>query len=359
MPNKKLLFLLPSLLSIFSCGTIHVPDFKTILSSQPYVVDLKPAPYQVLDHLDQIEVTLSRPVLPESLTEKSIFVVEGTLDPETSTDPESIVGDMEDGKLKTVSGSTTLSDDAQTIHWIPEQKIETGALTLVITPQLEGDGHVPFNQKPGEDPTAFLGTFFLPTQDGVSAPSSSPSSSPGTPPKSPPKVRPDFLVINEVLYDAAASDTDGNEFIELYGTPGTDLDNYQVVFVNGGDGGILKVITLPENTKIPEDGIFVIADARTNQSSATNIPVADLIENFDPQNGPDAVQLLDHQGHLLDAVAYGAGNIPQAQNGLLTGEGAPAPDVPAGHSISRTDGKDTDDNGRDFTDLAKPTPGSL
>ena len=166
-------------------------------------------------------------------------------------------------------------------------------------------------------------------------------------------------MINEVLYDASASDTDGNEFIELYGSPGTDIDNYQVVLVNGGDGGILKVITLPENTKIPDDGIFVIADARTNQPSATNIPVADLIENFDPQNGPDSVQLLDHQGHLLDGVAYGAGNISQAQNGLLMGEGSPAPDAPAGHSISRIGGKDTDDNGKDFADLAVPTPGTL
>jgi hypothetical protein len=101
--------------SLLSCGLSPHSRFNTLLSSQPYVVDLKPAPYQILDHLDQIEVTLSKPVLPETLTDKSVFVVEGVLDPETSTDPDSIIGEVEDGKLKPVAGSTAISSDAQTI----------------------------------------------------------------------------------------------------------------------------------------------------------------------------------------------------------------------------------------------------
>jgi len=350
------LLLVSFLLTFISCGNPHSQNFQSALSSQPYVIDLKPAPSKILDHLDQIDITFSKPVLEDTVTDKSIFVVEGELDPETALDAASIIGEVEDGKLKAFSGTATLSTDGRTITWTFKEMINSGSVTLVITPRLEGEGHIPFNQKPGEDPAAFLGTFFLPSADGASP---SPSSSPSGAPQGPPKVRPDFLVVNEILYDAAASDTDGNEFIELYGTPGTDIDNYQVVLVNGGDGGILKVITILENTKIPDDGIFVIADSRTGQPSATNIPVADRIENFDPQNGPDAIQLLDHQGRLLDTVAYGEGNIPEAQNGLVTGEGSPAPDGAAGHSISRVEGKDTDDNGKDFVELTTPTPGIL
>jgi hypothetical protein len=359
MKNKLPILLIASLFFLPFCANPHSQNFQSILNSQPYVVDIQPPPYQILDHLDQIVVNLSKPVMMKSVTDKSIFVVEGTLDPKTASDPKSLSGEVDDGKLKTLSGTTSLSPDSKTLTWSPNEPLSSGSVTLVITPQLEGDGNVPFNQKPGENPSAFIGTFFLPSQEGVSDPSSSPINPSGGSPQGPPKIRPDFLVLNEILYDASASDTDGNEFIELYGTPGSDIDGYQVILVNGSDGGILKVITLPENTKIPDDGIFVIADARTNQPTATNIPVADLIENFDPQNGPDAVQLLDPQGRLVDTVAYGAGNIAQAQNGLATGEGSPAPDAVAGHSISRVGGKDTDDNSKDFVDLAVPTPGTL
>jgi len=353
--------ILTCLLVLFlsACTGLSSPDFNTILQSQPYVVDLKPTPYQLVTSLDKIQVSFSRPIAPATLSDKSFFVVEGALDPLLSADPDEIEGQVEDGKLQVLPATLEISENSQSVTWAPEAPILEGSVTLVITPALEGEDHVPFNQKPGENPTAFLGSFYLGESGQKSLNSPSSPSSSGTPPSGSPKVRPDFLVLNEILYDASASDTDGNEFIELYGTPLADLDGYQVVIVNGADGAVLKVITFPANTKIPEDGIFLIADSKTNQSTVTNIPDADLIENFDPQNGPDSIQLLDHQGRLLDAVAYGAGNLPQAHNGLATGEGGAALDAGAGHSLSRTSGRDTDENSVDFVDLAMPTPGEL
>ncbi len=168
-----------------------------------------------------------------------------------------------------------------------------------------------------------------------------------------------FLVINEILYDAAGSDTDGNEFIELYGNSEMDISGYQILIVNGSDGQIIDTINIPQAAKTGADGLYLIADLRTNSSSASNILGADFLDNFDPQNGPDAIQILSARGELKDSLAYGEGVLAEASNGLILGEGSFAPDVASGHSLSRTGGADTNNNAADFSDLETPSPGIL
>lgn len=166
------------------------------------------------------------------------------------------------------------------------------------------------------------------------------------------------VVINEIYYDAVGSDTDGVVFVELYGDPDLPIGGAKLNFVDGGDGSVDDTITLPEGARIAADGFYIVADARTGSATVTNIPGADLIDNFDPQNGPDAVQLLDRSESLLDAVAYGEGVVPTAENGLATFETAAAMDVINGHSLERiAPGVDTDDNAVDFVDRETPTPG--
>lgn len=168
------------------------------------------------------------------------------------------------------------------------------------------------------------------------------------------------VVINEIFYDSADSDTDGNLFVELYGTPGLAIGGYKINFINGSDGKIDDSMTLPTGAKIREDGFILIADAKNGSPTDSNIPNPDLIDNFDPQNGPDAVQLVDSKGQLADAVGYGDGGgiVPVAQNGLSSFEGTPALDVASGHSLGRRQpGVDTDDNSADFVDRETPTPG--
>jgi hypothetical protein len=166
------------------------------------------------------------------------------------------------------------------------------------------------------------------------------------------------VVINEIYYDAVGSDTDGLLFVELYGTPGLPIGNYKVNFVDGGDGSIDDSTTLPEGAIVPSDGFYLIADAKTGSPTESNVSGADLIDNFDPQNGPDAVQLLDSDGNLVDAVGYGEGIVSSAENGLACFEGVAAPDVVNGHSLERKEpGVDSDNNLNDFAEREIPTPG--
>ena len=52
--------------------------------------------------------------------------------------------------------------------------------------------------------------------------------------------------------------------------------------------------------------------------------------NFDFQNGPDSILLVDGEV-VLDAIGYGV----FAPDEFFAGEGSPAPDAPAGSSLAR------------------------
>ncbi len=156
-------------------------------------------------------------------------------------------------------------------------------------------------------------------------------------------------VLSELYYDAVGSD-DGLSFVEIYGSPGTSLADFAIDGINGSNGAVGPTIVL-EGT-IGASGLFVVADRRTDGTSS--VVGADLLANFDFQNGPDSIVL--RQGTtVFDSLGYGtfvAGEIN-------AGEGASAPAVSAGSSLARLYANiDTNDNATDFIALATPTPGS-
>jgi hypothetical protein len=155
-------------------------------------------------------------------------------------------------------------------------------------------------------------------------------------------------LVSEVLYDATGSDN-GLVFVELYGAPGTLLDGLTLEGINGSNGNVTPSLALFGT--IPADGFFVVADDVGDGTPF--VPNADLVLTFDFRNGPDSVVLLD-DGLVLDAVGYGVFGVGE----VFAGEGAPAPDAPAGSSLARLFADvDTDDNLSDFEVLSEPTPG--
>ena len=156
-------------------------------------------------------------------------------------------------------------------------------------------------------------------------------------------------LLSEVLYDAVGSD-DGALFVELYGNPGTSLEGWSIEGVNGADGEVTHTIALSGAS--PADGVFVVADATA--AGPTAVANADLLANFDFQNGPDSVVLRDALGVVVDALGYGVFD----PGTFFAGEGSAAPDGAAGASLARVFANiDTDDNAADFALLDVPTPG--
>ncbi len=154
------------------------------------------------------------------------------------------------------------------------------------------------------------------------------------------------IVINEIYYDGPGTDT--GTFTELLGPPGTVLDNYMLVGINGSDGSEYRTIYL-DGMVIPDDGYLVIAQDET-------VPEADYIDpGVDWQNGPDEVELRYDDGGesiiVVDGICYGYSENLQCEGGTN------GPDVSSGNSISRCpDGQDTDDNEADTAETI-PTPG--
>jgi hypothetical protein len=155
-------------------------------------------------------------------------------------------------------------------------------------------------------------------------------------------------LISEVYYDAVGTD-DGLSFVELWGLPGTDLTGWVLEGINGTNGAVVPSLAL--SGTIPGDGFFVVADGLSDGS--TLVAQADLILNFDLQNGPDSVQLLSPEGAIVDAVGYGE----FAPGEIFAGEGSPTVDPAAGSAIARVFADvDTDQNSLDFV-AAAPSPG--
>jgi hypothetical protein len=155
---------------------------------------------------------------------------------------------------------------------------------------------------------------------------------------------PAMVMINEIFYDSTIS-SDGGTFTELLGDPGTALDGYTLVGVNGNDG--LDYATLSLNGMvIPADGRLVIAKDNT-------VPNYDYISTtVDWQNGPDEVELR-LGADVIDGICYGYAALLNCEGGTN------GPDVAAGNSISRCpDGQDTNDNLEDTAETL-PTPGAL
>lgn len=155
------------------------------------------------------------------------------------------------------------------------------------------------------------------------------------------------LVIQEILYDGPGADGD-DAFTELFGPSGAVLDGWTLVGVNGATGTPYRTVDLT-GAVMPADGVLVVATASAAEPLAA---VRDIIGEVDWQNGPDAVQLVDPAGVVVDALQYGDAGAFNA------GEGLPAPAVSAGQSLSRDElGTDTDDNLADFSVLDPSTPG--
>lgn len=156
-------------------------------------------------------------------------------------------------------------------------------------------------------------------------------------------------LLSELYYDAPGSD-DGLSFVELAGSPGTSLEGYVLEGVNGSNGAVGPTIVL--SGSIGSNGLFVVGDQMSDGS--TMVVGANLLANFDFQNGPDSVVLRQAEV-LVDALGYGVFGPSE----IFAGEGAAAPDVTAGASLARLFANiDTDDNASDFVVLSTPTPGT-
>lgn len=318
--------------------------------SQPSVIWVTPSDGELVEEFATIQVALSLPIDSSTVDEKSFLVIpaETIEDDLRSLATDDLSDQIDDDELVSLPGTYSFSADATVLSWSPlENPDSLATYYVVLTSQIQTPDHFPLNQTPDSSPTYFVSRFTL--QGEVSS-SVSPEEG---------ESAPSLLLINEIYYDDDESDTDGNLFVELYGSSSADVGGYIIRFVNGDDGEKTDEIILPETTTLHDSGFLVIADLKTDSSTETNVPNADVVDNFDPQNGPDSVQLLNPSGGIIDVVGYGEGLGNEDAQGNPLYDGAPAVGAEPGQSLSRVDYQDTQNNSVDFVINTVPSPGSV
>ena len=192
-------------------------------------------------------------------------------------------------------------------------------------------------------------------------------------------------VINEVLIDAAGTD-DAKTFVEVAGPGGSVIGGARLLDLEGlgttagglntdgdiGAGETDGVFVIPAGTRIPADGILLVADATTAGTTSVANFVAGvdvLARDMDMENsGGDAIQLVSPSGQLLDTVGHDvnganlATNVATA-NGLALYETAtalspPSPGTASATTLARNAAStDSGNNRNDFHADPSPTPG--
>ncbi len=164
---------------------------------------------------------------------------------------------------------------------------------------------------------------------------------------------PPKLVVNEIDYDQASTDT--AEFIEIknIGSGAVNLSAFELELVNGSGGGaaVYDTIALPNVDLQPGDFFVVCANSANTPNCDLDVsPNTNLIQN----GSPDAVAITSG-GSVIDTVSYeGSTGAP-----FTEGSGSGLEDDPNVDSagISRfPDGTDTDQNNSDLV-FACITPG--
>ena len=371
---KKIVLTLFLVVLFVSCGDRDfVLDDPT--QKQPQVLFVMPDNQWKIPPETSFYIQFSSPVDPQTVNEKTIYLLPEETLSSSFENGKDLEDDLEDKSDQNVEVDYQwISEDDTSLILHPQRPLEENhKYSIIVTTQVLTLGRLPLNQTLGESPTPYLKVYEVGfVSEAISTPLENPD--PIVPEGNindhdggeeqeeeyaPPVSLQGKLVLNEIFYDAAGSETDGQLFIELKGEGGLSLNGVQVVLINGNDGRVTDTIKITEQLNVNESGLFVIADTRTGSSEDSQVTPFHFLDNFDPQNGPDCVQLFDGTGALIDSVAYGAGGNVMAGNDFACGEGEEAPDASAGQSISRREGDvDTDNNATDFVINLSPSPGS-
>ncbi|MBI3540952.1 MAG: lamin tail domain-containing protein [Deltaproteobacteria bacterium] len=376
--------ILLTLILLLFTACAEVPSAPIPLAEKtPQVLYTFPDETKPLAITPKLALIFSKPMDQSTLSESSLLFVRGSVDMTTLQAPSDLLKTIDKGGLNTIPLNLSLKKGGTILLVSPDEGLEPETTyTLVVTSRVTSTDKLPLNQTPEQTSTPYIATYQTGpvgtiqetnpiVEDDPATPDNNtnplpPPLTPPTPTPSPtpapgvaaPAALPGTVVLNEIFYDAVGSDTDGVLFVELYGTPGMLIEGYKINFVDGSDGSIDDTTTLPKGAKIKANGFYLIADAKTSSPTSSNVSGADLIDNFDPANGPDGIQLLDSAGQLIDVIGYGTGITPLAANSLALFEGTSAPDVINGHSLERrSPGLDTNNNLQDFVDREVPTPG--
>lgn len=344
------------------CGFERPALPPPLASLQPHISHVSPAPDQLLSPTAPIALQLSSAIAPQSVTAAQV----GVIGPLAENPPDAVIQEQLAQGTGVIASIVDVSEDQMAITVTPQTVWPAGSgIAAVIAPDVHSVDGLPVGTTVGESAGVVVRFTVAPDDSPqISAATGSPvddhSGDPlaDSPVAASSSVSATQCLINELLYDVPGADTNGDVFLELACDPSGSVGQWSVRFMNGDDGAVTSSLTIPGESIVPASGLFVIADMVSGSATSSHVEAATVIMNFDPQNGPDSVQLLNASGQLVDVLGYG-GDLSQAidHSGLPMVQGAPVQKITAGQSVARHNGHNTNNNLADFS-AGDPTPGA-
>lgn len=329
--KKYILTLILLCCFLLQCQSINLQKQNDLTALK--IISTSPESGSIMKSLTDIKITFSDDLQLNSLDDSSVQVYR-----------------LENEQQILVEGSI-LVEENHILIWTPylPDLLREGHYIVMLDPNLKSENYIPISNSGDEEYISYY-TIIDVSQEVSTEPTSQSNLD---------RDIPEVIVINELLYDVEGIESDGFQFIELYGTPDSYIHGYVIQFINGADGKITHEIEIPEDSFISENGLYVIADSTNENKLETNVENYDLITNFDPQNGPDSIILFNPKMEIEDVLGYGELSIERDLNDNHMYELSPAKDTPAGVSLSRISHIDTENNQKDFILNQSPSPGEL
>lgn len=157
---------IPCFLLLSSLFVSCAPTPLTRLSAatqQPYVLSVTPAAGSEISDAERIDLHFSRPLLPSTVTQNTVFIVSQDIYETYQEDEwDDLADDVQDGSVDVIDGEIALSDDATHVYYAPTEDFPAaGEYIVVALPKITTTDHYPLDQTVVGDLTRQFQSSFL------------------------------------------------------------------------------------------------------------------------------------------------------------------------------------------------------
>lgn len=144
---KKMILLLLGISCVWACGSQNL-ERHDLASEQLYVTAVTPSEDEIVDSLSQVSLVFSKPLIAESVTLRTVFIVsQSDYDTYATDEWDDLQDDVVDGSISVLDSSTQVDEGDQSVTITLNDSPESGTdYVIVALPQIQSQDYFPLNQ---------------------------------------------------------------------------------------------------------------------------------------------------------------------------------------------------------------------
>lgn len=150
-----------SLLFLFSCGPGNL-ERRDLASEQLYVTSVTPSADEVVDSLLEVTLVFSQPLIAETATSRTIFIVsQSDYDTYAADEWDDLQDDVVDERISVLDSTIQVGEGDQAVMITLDDSPESGVDYVVVAlPQIQSQDYFPLNQVFGGSLTTYFASRF-------------------------------------------------------------------------------------------------------------------------------------------------------------------------------------------------------